>query len=239
MTVALEVLPAAAWADRVADLLADRLRANPAMRVCLPTGETPIPAYAAIAARAARGDLSFAAATVVLLDEWIGLPPGDPARCDTRLRAGLLDVLPAAPATVHLVDVDDPDLDAAVRRHDAAAARLDLAVLGLGPNGHVGFNEPGSLPDSPTRIVRLAASSRRAAMERYGAAAMPTAGVTVGMDRLLAAGEAWLLVTGARKAAMLRRALHDPEGPDCPASYLRRHPSLRVIADEAAAAELG
>jgi glucosamine-6-phosphate deaminase len=115
---------------------------------------------------------------------------------------------------------------------------LDLVVLGLGMNGHVGFNEPGSFADSPTRIVRLAASSRAAAMARYGAATVPTAGITVGMDRILAAGEVWLLVTGNRKAGILRRALRDPEDPDCPASCLRRHPNLAVIVDEEAAALL-
>ena len=106
-------------------------------------------------------------------------------------------------------------------------------------NGHVGFNEPGSLPESPTRVVRLAASSRQAAMARYGAATVPTAGITLGMDRILAAREVWLLVTGERKAGILRRALRDPEGPDCPASYLRRHRGLTVFTDPEAAALLG
>ena len=105
-------------------------------------------------------------------------------------------------------------------------------------NGHVGFNEPGSRPDDATRLVRLAISSREAAVARYGAGSVPTAGITVGLARLLEAGECWLLVTGERKAAILRRALDEPEGPDCPASYLRRHPRLTVFADEAAASLL-
>jgi glucosamine-6-phosphate deaminase len=234
----LRILPAAAWGDQVAADLADRLRATPALRLCLPTGATPVPVYEALVRRVRSGEATFADATVVLLDEWVGLPPGDPARCDTRLRAQLLDRLPAPPAAVHAIDVDDSDLDAAVARHAAAAVGLDLVVLGLGMNGHVGFNEPGSVPDSPTRIVRLAASSREAAMARYGARTVPTAGITVGMDRILAAGEVWLLVTGDRKAGILRRVLRDPEDPDCPASYLRRHSDLRVIVDEEAAALL-
>jgi len=87
-------------------------------------------------------------------------------------------------------------------------------------------------------LTRLALSSRQAAVERYGASAVPTAGITVGLARLLQARECWLLVTGERKASILRRALEAPEGPDCPASYLRRHARLRVIVDEPAAAEL-
>jgi glucosamine-6-phosphate deaminase len=233
----LRVLPAGAWAAAVAEAFTDRLRAEPRLRVCLPTGDTPSPLYDELVARELRGDVSFAQATVVLLDEWADLPPGDPARCDVRLRRELLDRLAPPPRFV-AIDVDGSDDDAAARAHDAAARDLDLAVLGLGMNGHVGFNEPGSRPDDPTRLVRLARSSREAAMARYGAARMPTGGITVGLARLLEAREAWLLVTGGRKAAILRRALREPEGPDCPASYLRRHPRLTVFADEPAAGEL-
>jgi 6-phosphogluconolactonase/glucosamine-6-phosphate isomerase/deaminase len=232
---ALRVLPPASWAGAVVGAFVERLRTTPSLRVCLPTGATPVPAYEALVGRVERGDASFAGATVILLDEWVGLPPGDPARCDIRLRAQLVERLLVPPVAVHTIDVEASDLDAAAARHAAISSDLDLVVLGLGMNGHVGFNEPGSRPDSPTRLVRLAASSGDAAVARYGAPRVPTAGITLGMDRILAAGEAWLLVTGDRKAHILRRALRDPEGPDCPASYLRRHPNLRVFADEAAA----
>ncbi len=233
----LEVLAPGAWAAAVASRLADRLRQRPDLRVCLPTGDTPTPVYAELVAGERRGDVSLAGATVILLDEWAGLPPGDPARCDARLRAELIDRLAEPPAFVP-IDVDGPDDEAAALAHDAAARGLDLAILGLGMNGHVGFNEPGSRPDDPTRLVRLAVSSREAATTRYGAGSTPTAGITVGLARLLEAGECWLLVTGERKAGVLRRALEQPEGPDCPASYLRRHARLTVFADEAAASLL-
>ncbi len=230
----LEVLPAAGWAATVAEAMRDRLQDRPGLCVCLPTGDTPTPVYAELVAAERRGEVSLAAATVVLLDEWVDLPRHDPARCDARLRAELVGRLLAPPAFVP-IDVDGPDVEAAAVAHDRVIARgLDLAVLGLGMNGHVGFNEPGSRPDDPTRLVRLARSSREAAITRYGAGVTPTAGITVGLSRLLEAGECWLLVTGERKASILRRALDEPEGPDCPASYLRRHPRLTVFADDAA-----
>ena len=239
MTLRLDVLPAAAWAGRVADDLAARVRATPGLRLCLPTGDTPSPVYALLAAQAQTGRFSLAATEVLALDEYLGLPPGHPARCDVRLHRELLDRLPEPPAAFHRIDADDPDPGAAAGRHDAIAARgIDLALLGLGTNGHVGLNEPGSFADTPTRVVRVAEASRRAAVERYGADPAPTAGITLGVARLLAAGEVWLLVTGERKAGILARALDAPEGSDCPASYLRRHGRLRVIADEPAAARL-
>ena len=181
--------------------------------------------------------MSLAAATVVLLDEWVGLPPGDPARCDVRLRRELLDRLATPPAFVP-IDVDGPDDDAAAAAHDAMAARP-------GP-GRAG---PGDERARRVQRARPAPTTRRvwsgwrvvepeAATARYGASITPTAGITVGLARLLEAGECWLLVTGERKAQVLRRALEQPEGPDCPASYLRRHPRLTVFADEAAASLL-
>jgi 6-phosphogluconolactonase/glucosamine-6-phosphate isomerase/deaminase len=239
MTFRLEILPAAEWADRVAADLAARLRAEPRLRLCLPTGDTPSPVYARLAALAQAGRAPFDSAVIVALDEYLELAPGHPARCDVRLQRELLDLLPAPPASFHRIEADDPDPAAAAARIDAVAADgLDLALLGLGANGHVGLNEPGSYADAPTRVVRTSESSRRAAAERYGADPAPTAAITLGMRRLLEAREVWLLVTGERKASILARALEAPEGPDCPATWLRRHPDLRVIADEPAAAGL-
>jgi glucosamine-6-phosphate deaminase len=87
-------------------------------------------------------------------------------------------------------------------------------------------------------VVGTAATTQEAALGRYGAGTAPVMGITLGMDRLLSAGEVWLLVTGSRKADILARALNGPEGDDCPASFLRRHPRLWVVADEGAAARL-
>jgi glucosamine-6-phosphate deaminase len=234
------VLPADDWARVVAEWFAARLDAHPDLRVCLPTGDTPTPVYAELVAAEWRGEAKLGGATIVLLDEWVGLPPGDPARCDARLRDELVDQLAGGVGRFVSIDVDGPDPEAAAATHDAVVADggLDLAILGIGQNGHVGFNEPGSRPDDGTRLVRLAASSRDAATARYGAGVTPTAGITVGLARLLEAREIWLLATGEHKAAILRRALEEPEGPDCPASYLRRHPRLVVFADEAAASRL-
>ncbi|MFH1475162.1 MAG: 6-phosphogluconolactonase [Chloroflexota bacterium] len=239
MTFRLDILPAATWADVVAGDLAARLRDEPGMRICLPTGDTPAPVYARLAAMAREGRATFAATEIVALDEYLELPPGHPARCDVRLRRELLDLLPEPPAALHWIKADDPDPAAAAARIEATAARgLDLAILGLGMNGHVGLNEPGSFADAPTRVVRTSAASRRAAVERYGADPAPTAGITLGVARLLQAREIWLLVTGAPKARIVARALEGREGPDCPATWLRRHHALRVVVDEPAASAL-
>ncbi|CAN5549104.1 glucosamine-6-phosphate deaminase [soil metagenome] len=237
------VLAAPRWAAHVASEVVARLRSEPQLRLCLPTGDTPAPLYAALAD--ALGDpvtaqgATIGGATIVLLDEYVGLAADDPARCDNQLRHDLIERLAQQPAAVQHIRVDELAPPEAAAAHDEVAARgIDLAIVGLGLNGHVGFNEPGSTADSPTRVVTLAAESIAVSQAEYGAASVPRMGVTLGLARLLEAGEIWLLVTGAHKSDILRHALREPESADVPASFLRRHPRLTVFADEAAAADL-
>lgn len=235
-----EVVPAPAWADRVAGLLADRLAATPDLVVCLPTGTTPTPLYERLPFVLAERGVSAGRATVVVLDDYLGLPPGHPARCEAVLRRSVLERLVPSPAGFIAFDVDAVDPGAACAAFDAAVAAaggLDLVVLGLGRNGHVGMNEPGSAPDAPTRVVELAPSTREAA-RGYGMDPPPTHGVTLGMAGILAAREVWLLATGSEKAEILAAAVDGPVTADVPGSLLRAHPRLLVMADADAGARL-
>jgi glucosamine-6-phosphate deaminase len=232
-----EVHPEAAWADHVAALLAERLTAQPDLVVCLPTGSTPLPIYDRLPAALRDRGASADDATVVALDEFLGLPAGHRTRCDEILHQRLVRRLGQPGPRFVAFDVDGLDPEAACAAFDRDVARLgglDLVVLGLGRNGHVGMNEPGSATDAPTRVVALAPSTRAAAIG-YGADPPPTHGVTLGMAAILAAREVWLLATGTEKASILRRTIGGPATTDIPASLLRGHPALRVIVDEAAA----
>lgn len=230
------VLPAADWADGVTEALATRIGDQPDLALCLPTGSTPLPVYERLPDALGRHGVSMSRATIVLLDEYLGLPRGHPARCDSKLREYLLALLPDPPARFLSFGVDGEDPVAACAALDAEIDRLgglDLALLGLGMNGHIGMNEPGTSADATTRVVDLAPSTIQAA-RGYGADPPPTRGVTLGMARILAAREIWLLATGERKARILAATLDGPVTPDVPASLLRDHPGLRVIADDAA-----
>lgn len=189
------------------------------------------PFYAAVAR-----DVDLSRATVFLLDEFGGLPRGDPSRCVSMIRRDLLDRLDHE-VHFHWPDVDGPDPAGAARRYQQLIDQggLDLTLIGLGGNGHIGMNEPGSDSGSPTRVVSLEASTAEHAMESYGAALLPTWGITLGMEPLLASNEIWLLVTGAHKAEILATTVRDPIGPDVPASFLREHPRARIFADASAA----
>lgn len=229
----LEVLPRPTWAGEVATRLVAAVAGHPTLTLCLPTGATPRPVYRAAAAQG----LDLSRATVVQLDEFGGLPPGDPGRCDTMLRVDLFERLTAPPGRSLRLDPDAADLDAEC----AAMAReldppMDLVLLGIGANGHVALNEPGD-PGHGVRRVALAPSTGDGAVG-YGASERPTWGLTLGLDSILAAGEVWLLVNGAHKADILARALEGPVDLTVPASRLREHPRLTVLVDEDAASAL-
>jgi len=183
-----------------------------------------------------RGDLSRS--TIFVLDEF-GLPPGTAARCDEMIRRDLLERLAAPPRIVHAIDVDAADLEGECRRYEDLVrdGGLTLAILGLGGNGHLGLNEPGSGHETITRVVQLTPDTGGHATS-YGSDTPATWGVTLGIDTLLAAEELWLLVTGTHKAEILARAMTDDIGPDLPATFLRTRQNVTVFADEDAAALL-
>ena len=176
--------------------------------------------------------------SVYLLDEF-GLPPHSPSRCDEMIQRDLLDRLPGPPGAFDALDVEATDLDAECARYEASIrdGGLDLAVLGLGGNGHLGLNEPGSDRATVTRVVELTAETSEHSTD-YGSDQAARWGVTMGIDTLLSARAIWLLVTGSHKAAILERTLSAPIGPDVPATFLRLHNMVTVYADGEAAALL-
>jgi glucosamine-6-phosphate deaminase len=231
VSLRLEVFSAAAWAPEIVDRFAEAIAARPGLRLCLPTGATPRPVYHALARRRSV----LATAEIFLLDEFV-LPPHHPARCDAMLHRDLLDRLDVAPQAVHRLDVHAPDRAAECARYDALVAEggLDLTLLGLGTNGHIGLNEPGSDAAAATRFVPLSEETQRRAVA-YGGGEAPEWGVTLGLSAILRSRRVWLLVTGEHKAEILRRVLTGPIGAEVPASYLREHPDAVALVDEGAA----
>ncbi len=221
-----------------AELLLNRLAGRPASRLLLPTGATPLPMYAALRAHAAAGLLAARSATAFQLDEYRGLAAGDPHSYRAYLRRELSAL---GFGERHELAGDAADVAAECARYQALldAAPIDLAVLGLGRDGHVAFDEPGSLAATAVREVALHGSTRADAARDFGGLdRVPERALTVGLRTLLAARELLVLVTGRAKAPALRRMLHEPPSPAFPASLLRSHPRLTVLCDRAAAAEL-
>jgi glucosamine-6-phosphate deaminase len=221
-----------------AELVANRLRARRGLRLLLPTGRTPEGMYAALRTHADEHGLPTEHASVFQLDEYAGLGPHDPRSFAATL-SGELDGMRFA--SLHLLDGAAADPVAEARRHQALldAAPIDLAVLGLGRDGHVAFDEPGTLPEEDARVVALDPTTIADAAGAFGGEAhVPRQAMTVGLRTLHEARAILLLVTGEAKAEALRALIEDPISTRRPASLLREHPRLTIIADRAAAALL-
>ena len=223
------------WADHVAEALVARLRARPDLKLCLPTGLTPVPVYQRLAAAVRAGRASFRSAEVVLLDEFGGVSPDDPGRCDRMLERDLLAHVDLPADRFHRFDLS-ADIDAACAAHERAVGDgCDLALLGLGTNGHIGMNEPGSAIDSLTRRVELAPETIAASQRYFDHSHLPTWGVTMGIGTLRRSREIWLLATGPVKAAVVRDTLHAPVSDGKPSTLLRDHPCVLLVVDSEAA----
>lgn len=232
--------PEAACA-RVADIIEALLAARPDAVLALPAGNTPRPVYAELARRQQAQRLSFARATAFTLDEYAGLPPDHRASFRRALRDELYRHVDLPPARAHAPDATAADLDGACARYEeaiAAAGGFDVCLLGIGANGHVAFNEPGSPFDSRTRVVGLTEDTRAAAAVTFGAEPVPARALTIGIATILAARRCVLLATGAAKAGVVARALQEPPAAALPASALQLHADATFVLDAAAASKL-
>ena len=232
-----------ALGEAAADVVARVVGAKPKAAISFPTGRTPLCMFDVLVARAARGEINLAEVDFYRLDEYLGLTAADANSLTGWLWSAFLSRIGANPDCVHELPTTAADADAAAVAFDrvlAARGGLDLSVLGIGPNGHIGYNEPGSAVDTRTRVIALTPeSSLQAAAYWENTMPAPEQAMTLGVGTLIEAKESLLIVSGPDKAGILRRALEDPIGSDVPASWLRRQGShLEVIADEAAVSQL-
>jgi len=225
-------------AVRAADAICTAVLAKPDAVLGLPTGNTPIRAYREIARRIERGQADFRRAIVYAIDEFADATRTTPGtnsvfyREHLRFPVGALHIPnPAArDANEHIVAFAD-----ALRR----SGGFDLCVLGIGRNGHIAFNEPGSAADAPACVVDLAPASREAHAATFGSLdAVPARGMTLGVDDILAARAILVLAHGARKATIVRAAIEDAPSAEVPASWLQTHAAVTWLLDEAAASQL-
>ncbi|NDG74095.1 MAG: glucosamine-6-phosphate deaminase [Synechococcaceae bacterium WB8_1B_136] len=242
----LRLSDAAAVAEAAAERLLGALAGS--RPVGLATGRTMEPVYAALRRRLAalpaqrRAEL-LAGWRSFNLDEYVGLAPSDPRSFAAAMATALAAPLELRPGQLQLPDGSAPWPEQEAQRYAvavAAAGGIGLQLLGLGSNGHVGFNEPPCGADAPCRCLELTPATALQNAAAFGGdpAAVPRRAITLGMVEILAAEQILLVVTGAAKAEILRRALEEPPSAALPASWLLRHPQLTVLMDPPAASRL-
>jgi glucosamine-6-phosphate deaminase len=222
-------------AVRAADIICEALTRKPACVLGLPTGMTPIGAYRELARRVAVGECDCSRATVFAIDEFLGVTRETPGTNSVFLRTQVA----IAFKTLHIANpaANDPDKHiAAFAEAIERAGGFDLCVLGIGVNGHIAFNEPGSARDSRARVVDLTPESRRAHAASFGSLdAVPSHGLTLGVADLLESRAVLVLASGSHKAEAVARSIDALPSADTPASWLQGHADVTWLIDEAAA----
>jgi glucosamine-6-phosphate deaminase len=238
------IRPDAARAARLtARLIAVALRAKPGLVLGLATGRTMESVYDALAAMHREEGLDFSRCTTFNLDEYVGLAADHPFSYHTYMQHHLFSRVKLDPGRTHLLDGAAPDLTAECARYEnliREAGGIDLQLLGIGSDGHIGFNEPLSALRSRTREKALTPSTlaQNAPLCGGDVAKMPHRALTMGLGTVLEARQCVMLVTGASKAAILARAVEGPITTMVTGSALQLHQHCRVIVDEEAAARL-
>ncbi|WP_448629819.1 glucosamine-6-phosphate deaminase [Cellulomonas soli] len=226
-----------------ADAIERLLRARPQAVLGLATGSSPLAVYDELARRHAEEGLSFARARAFMLDEYVGLPADHPERYRTVIETEIAGRVDLAPDAVHGPDGLADDLAAACEAYERAiadAGGVDLQLLGIGTDGHVAFNEPGSSFASRTRIKTLTRQTRLDNARFFGGDvdAVPQHCLTQGLGTIMAARHLVLLATGRGKAEAVHQLVEGPVSAMWPATILQHHPHVTVLVDEAAASRL-
>lgn len=218
-----------------AGIITGIVQTNPTAVLGLATGGTPIGIYEQMVRTYKRGLVSFRKVTTFNLDEYVGLPYGHPESYRHYMQTHLFNHVDIVPEQTHIPAGDSADPAAECRQYDELikqAGQFDVQILGLGHNGHIGFNEPAHALLAATHIIELAPETR-AANARYFSSEdeVPSRAITMGVGTILKAKMIVLLVKGEDKAQMVSRALTGTISTDCPASLLQTHPNLTVLVD--------
>lgn len=221
-----------ALAARAADILLSAIRDDPRTVLGLPTGRSPIGMYDRVVNECSREYHCFRDVTTFNLDEYAGVPREHPGSYFTYMKQHLFDHVDIDPANAHIPNGMAPDLEAECRRYEGElrdAGGLALTFLGLGRNGHIGFNEPGTPFDARTRVVELTESTRHANADCFPDGRVPTRAITMGIGTILESRAIVLLVAGSGKEDAVRRLQSGMIEESFPASALWKHGNVRVL----------
>ncbi|MGO4453262.1 glucosamine-6-phosphate deaminase [Arthrobacter sp. RAF14] len=237
------ILPDAAHIGAMAaDAIEALLKRKPEAVLGLATGSSPLPIYDELARRHAEEGLDFSRASGFALDEYVGLPPGHRESYREVIRREFSDRVNIDPDHVHSPNGSAKDLVAACQEYEdsiKAAGGVDLQILGVGTDGHIGFNEPGSSLASRTRIKTLIEQTRKDNARFFNSIDdVPHHVVTQGLGTIMDARHVVLVATGAQKAQAVHDFVEGPVAAICAASVLQLHPHATILIDEAAASSL-
>ena len=228
---------------KAANILSAQIIMKPDCVLGLATGGTTVGIYRQLIDWYRKGDLDFSRVTTINLDEYCGLPRKAPQSYWRYMHQNLFDHVNIDPVNIHLPDGTNPDANAECARYDEtirAAGGIDLQLLGIGRDGHIGFNEPGVSFDLGTHCVELAESTIEANKRFFEKKEdVPRRAYTMGIRSIMLARKVVLVASGSVKARIVKRAFFGSVTPEVPASILQMHPDFTLVGDEEALALIG
>jgi len=228
--------------EKAAKIIADAIRNKPNLVLGLATGGTPVGCYRELVRMHKEEKLDFSRVVTFNLDEYIGLPPTHPQSYRYFMNENLFNHVNIRMENTHIPDgmTDDPqktceEFEKAIE----TAGGIDLQLLGIGANGHIAFNEPGSPFNSRTRVVEISEQTRKDNARFFQSIdEVPRQAISMGIGTIMEARKIVLLASGARKADAVAKSVKGPITEEVPASILQKHPNCTFILDEAAASKL-
>ncbi|MDQ0155515.1 glucosamine-6-phosphate deaminase [Robertmurraya andreesenii] len=224
--------------ERAARYIIEKVRQAKTLNLGLATGGTPVGTYKNLIADHKENGTSYQNVTTFNLDEYVGLSGDDRNSYRFYMNEELFSHIDVVQANTHIPRGDAPDMQQECLNYEKLIAEhggIDLQLLGIGTNGHIGFNEPGTSFDSATHLVDLAESTREANARYFSSLAeVPTKAITMGIATIMKSKEILLLISGQSKREALSNLLHGEVNENFPASALRNHPCVTIIADNAA-----
>jgi glucosamine-6-phosphate isomerase len=226
---------------RAARHVMDLVKTKPGAVICIAAGHTPELTCNLIAQIANKENIDFSRCYFVSLDEWVGIPPENEGSCQYFLRNCLFNPLHINEKNIHVfnamasdMEKECKDMDNFIRKHGG----IDLIIVGVGRNGHIGFNEPGASFEQYSHVIDLHETTQTVGQKYFREETTLTQGITLGLQHLIEARKAILIANGERKAAVMKETIEGEISPQMPASIIRNHANGEIIIDKEAASLL-
>jgi glucosamine-6-phosphate isomerase len=225
----------------VANEIIHRLKSKPASVICLATGDTPLKSYQILVELITKNKVDMSKAHFVALDEWVGVPPENPGSCRYFLTKNLFSPLNITPDHIHLFNALSPDINkecSAMNETLKTLGGIDLMIVGIGMNGHVGFNEPGVSINNYAHVIGLDEITQSVGQKYFDQPMKLSQGITMGWQNILEARTVILMANGQKKSDIMKRAVEEEISENCPATILRKHADSYFYIDALAAGKL-
>ena len=230
-----------AMSSAAADMIIDTVNRNPNALLCFATGDTPKLTYQTLQKIGKEKEVNFSKCFFVGLDEWLGIPPQNTGSCHYFLQHFLFQPLSIDPSQIHLFNAMTVDEEQECRTMNKLLedkGPIDFMLVGIGMNGHIGFNEPGTDPGSTAHVSILDRTTQTVGKKYFEQEVTISKGMTLGLKQVMESRKLLMMANGKKKAGVIRKTLEAGISSDFPASLVRDHKNSILMIDKEAASEL-